>query len=178
MMSEQGAVSRTTFVHQSVLASLSVFLPTFNAQAAKYGSFGSDSPEVLDPSKAVVDTALLSSASVQKAFQSLASYRDTVLSMKSTLTADRQANLAPTIQSKLDFVALRTDLNTVNSVFDEDTQRGTDRIIRIILQDITELETANRQKEGIVRSDRRVETMMAKLNKLEQAFSDYLAFAK
>jgi len=169
---------RKTFVQQSLFASLSIFLPVSSAQAAKYGSFGSDSPAVLDPAKAVVDSTLLQSESVRKAFTSLSQYRDTVSAMKSTLLSDRQANLAPTIRSKLDFVALRTDLNTVNGVFDEDTQRGTDRIIRIILQDITELETANRQKEGIARSDRRVETMLAKLNKLEQAFSDYLAFAK
>jgi len=168
---------RKTFVQTSLIASLSLLLPTSPAQAAKYGSFGSDSPEVLDPSKAVVDTSLLKSDAVQKAFSSLANYRSIVSSMKSTLLADRQANLGPTIRSKLDFVTLRTDLNTVNSVFDEDTQRGTDRIIRIILQDLTELETANRQKEGIARSDRRVETMLSKLNKLEQAFSDYLAFA-
>jgi hypothetical protein len=63
-------------------------------------------------------------------------------------------------------------------VFDEDTQRGTDRLIRIILQDITELSVASKLKAGISRSERRIEAINKKLEKLSKAFEDYLAFAK
>jgi hypothetical protein len=66
----------------------------------------------------------------------------------------------------------------MNTAFEEDTQRGTDRLIRNIIQDITELEAANNQKEGIERSPRRLEIMMGKLAKLDKAFDDLLAFAK
>ena len=98
--------------------------------------------------------------------------------MQSALEANSQSNVKPVIVKELDFAALRESLNTVNSAFDEETQRGTDRLIRVILQDITELEVANNQKDGIERSPRRVETMQGKLFKLDKAFDDYLAFAK
>jgi hypothetical protein len=87
-------------------------------------------------------------------------------------------NVRGTIVKELDFAKLRDTLYTVGSAFEEDTQRGTDRLIRAIMQDITELEIANQQKEGIPRSARRVDAMSGKLAKLDQAFTDLLAFAK
>ena len=78
----------------------------------------------------------------------------------------------------LDFSSLRDTLNVLNTALDEDSQKGTDRLIRAIMQDITELEIANTQKDGIPRSPRRLEIMQGKLSKLDKAFSDYLAFAK
>jgi len=101
-----------------------------------------------------------------------------VNSMQSALESNPQTNVKPVIAKELDFADLRASLNTVNSAFEEDTQRGTDRLIRVIMQDITELETANSQKEGIERSPRRLEIMKGKLAKLDKAFDDYLAFSK
>lgn len=146
------------------------------ANAAKYGSFGADSPNVLDPKTAIVDSDILASTSVQASISSVKKYLSSVQGMQAVLKQDSQANIGPSIRNDLDFVALRSDLNTLNSAFDEDTQRGTDRLIRIILQDITELETANKQKDGVARSERRLAIMNGKLEKLNQAFSDYLAF--
>jgi len=99
-----------------------------------------------------------------------------VKEIQGALKANDQADIGPTLRTKFDFVKLRADLNTANSPFDEDTQRGTDRIGRLVLQDITELETANKQKEGITRSEKRLGIMNKKLDKLAKAFSDYLAF--
>lgn len=96
--------------------------------------------------------------------------------MQSELAGNSQADIGPAIRSKFDFVKLRADLNTATTAFDEDTQRGTDRLSRLILQDITELEAANRQKEGVPRSEKRLVIMTKKLDKLTQTFSDYLAF--
>jgi len=96
--------------------------------------------------------------------------------MKSALASNPQADIGSSIRKDLDFVQLRTDLNVLNSAFDEDTQRGTDRVIRLIMQDITELEAANRQKAGVDRSEKRLDIMKGKLDKLTKAFSDYLAF--
>jgi hypothetical protein len=81
------------------------------------------------------------------------------------------------VRKQFDFSKLRSDLNTFNSAFDEDTQKGTDKLVRVILQDLTELETANKQKEGIERSERRVNNMMAKIDKLQLTFDDFLKFA-
>jgi hypothetical protein len=149
-----------------------------SANAAKYGGFGAGSPSVLDPKDAIVDADTLKSGPVQDALNKVRGYRDLVKELSSSLDKDGQADLAPTIRKKLDFVEVRQSLNTLNSAFDEDTQRGTDRLIRLVMQDITELETANRQKEGVRRSDRRLGIMKGKLDKLTGSFEEFLAFSK
>lgn len=174
-MLEAQPQSRHAFL-ASVAATL-VIAPNA-AMAAKYGSFGAGSPEVLDPADAEIDQGILKSSSVQDAIKKVQGYQNIVRDFKKTLEADPQANLQKRIIKELDFSVLRESLNTMNSAFEEDTQRGTDRLIRNILQDITELEQANKQKDGVPRSQRRLDIMKAKLDKLEQAFSDYLAFTK
>eukprot|EP00980_Cylindrotheca_fusiformis_P003525 scaffold783_cov118-Cylindrotheca_fusiformis.AAC.11 len=146
------------------------------ANAAKYGGIGASSPGVLDPKEAIVDDAVLSSSAVQNALKSVKDYSDLVGEMKKALAENDQVNLGPVLRKQFDFGKLRSDLNSLNAAFDEDTQRGTDRLIRGIIQDLTELETANSQKEGIERSPRRVANMDAKLDKVQAAFNDYLAF--
>lgn len=148
-----------------------------DASAAKYGDFGAGSPGVLDPKTAEVDADILKSDPVQSALKKVKGYRTAVQDMQAALKADAQVNVRKTIIKDLDFADLRDTLNTVNTAFEEDTQRGTDRLIRVILQDITELEQSNSQKDGIPRSARRVEIMEGKLAKLEKAFSDFLAFS-
>jgi hypothetical protein len=148
------------------------------AAAAKYGGFGAGSPEVLDPADAEVNPDAMRSDAVQGAIRQVRSYQATVRSMKDALVNDPQVNVRGTIAKELDFAKLRDTLYTVGSAFEEDTQRGTDRLIRAIMQDITELEIANQQKEGVPRSARRVDAMSGKLAKLDQAFTDLLAFAK
>jgi hypothetical protein len=147
------------------------------ANAAQYGGFGAGtSPNVMDPKDAIIDADILKSDAVQKSIQGVKGYLSGVRSMQDALKSNTQSDVGPFLRKSFDFVKLREDLNVVNAIFDEDTQRGTDRLIRNIMQDITELETANRQKEGIPRSDRRLEIMNAKLDKLGKAFEDYLAF--
>jgi len=96
--------------------------------------------------------------------------------MQGELKGNAQADIQPILRAKFELGKLRADLNTANTAFDEDTQRGTDRIGRLILQDITELEVANKQKPGIERSEKRLTIMVKKLEKVSKAFSDYLAF--
>ena len=173
----QGETSRVEFIQQSLSAAAALtFLPS-NANAAKYGGFGAGSPEVIDPKTAEIDQDILASDAVQKALSKVKSYKDLVDGFSKTLEADSQADIGPTIRREFDFVQLRTDLNTVNSAFDEDTQRGTDRLIRAILQDITELETANKQKPGVPRSEIRLNAMKGKIKKLCKAFDEYLQFS-
>lgn len=149
-----------------------------SARAAKYGSFGAGSTQVIDPADAEVDAEVMASAAVQKAIAKIRGYKQTVANIKASLDKNPQTNVKPVIVKELDFVDLRTTMNVMNTAFEEDTQRGTDRLIRNIMQDITELEAANSQKEGIERSPRRLEIMMGKLAKLDKAFDDLLAFAK
>lgn len=131
---------------------------------------------MLDPATAIIDDEILASSAVQNAFAKVKDYKSTVASLKSTLDSNKQADIGSVIRKDLDFVQLRADLNTLNSAFDEDTQRGTDRLVRLIMQDVTELETANKQKEGVARSEKRLAIMLGKLDKLDKAFGEYLAF--
>uniref|UniRef100_A0A6U0F263 Uncharacterized protein n=1 Tax=Helicotheca tamesis TaxID=374047 RepID=A0A6U0F263_9STRA len=168
--------SRSGFLAQSAaaIATLAAFPATSNA--AKYGSFGAGSPEVIDPSSAIIDQDILASESVQKCISGIRSYLTAIKSMSATVASDSQADIGPSIRKELDFVQVRADFNGVTEAFDEDTQRGTDRLVRIILQDITELETANKQKPGVPRSEKRLSIVKGKLAKLEKAFDDFLAF--
>jgi hypothetical protein len=153
------------------------FLPK-EAQAAKYGSIGAgSSPNVMKPSDAEIDEDLLKSGAVQKALANVKGYKAIVNEYLALLASDEQANISKRVVKDFDFTKLRTDLNTVGTIYDEDTQRGTDRLIRIILQDITELEIALKIKTDIPRSSRRLATSVAKLDKLNKAFDEFLLFA-
>ena len=168
--------SRLEFMQQSVAAMSAFALFPSNANAAKYGKVGRGSPEVLDPKSAIVDDEIMASQPVQDAFAAVKTYKSAVVNMKAALDKNNQADIGASVRKDLDLVKLRADLNTLNTAFDEDTQRGTDRLVRLIFQDVNELETANRQKEGVTRSEKRLAIMYGKLEKLNKAFSDYLAF--
>lgn len=175
---ERGVTSRAGFLQQSVASAVATLaiLPG-NANAAKYGGFGAGSPEVLDPKDAIFDEDALRSSSVQKGISAVRGYRQSVIDMKNILAKDNQADIGPKIRKDFDFSVIRTDLNAINAALDEDTQRGTDRLVRAILQDITELEVSQKQKPGVPRSETRLENVNKKLQKLERSFNDYLAFA-
>jgi hypothetical protein len=72
---------------------------------------------------------------------------------------------------------IRDSCNVINTVFDEDTQRYTDRLIRGIVQDLVEIDIAASQKDGIARSTRRYDNVQKKLTKLAKSIDDFLAFA-
>jgi hypothetical protein len=59
--------------------------------------------------------------------------------MGKQLEANTQIDLGPGIQKYFPFPKIRAALNDVNEALDEDTQRGTDRLIRNVIQDITEV---------------------------------------
>lgn len=175
---ESGVTTRIGFLQQSAAAvAASLTLLPGQANAAKYGGFGSGSPEVIDPKDAIVDEDVLKSDSVQKGIAAVRGYKQSVVDMKATLASDSQADIGPKIRKDFDFSVVRTDLNAINAALDEDTQRGTDRIVRAILQDITELEVTQKQKPGVARSETRLSNVNKKLDKLEKSFDDYLAFA-
>ncbi|KAL3827021.1 hypothetical protein ACHAXA_007528 [Cyclostephanos tholiformis] len=171
--------SRFEFLQQSAAAAIvvaSASLAPERANAAKYGGFGSGSPEVIDPKDAVIDVDVLKSDSVQRGLSAVRGYKQSVVDMRDALRANDQADIGPKIRRDFDFSVIRSDLNAINAALDEDTQRGTDRIVRAILQDITELEVTQKQKPGVPRSETRLNNVCRKLEKLEKSFDDYLAF--
>ena len=170
---------RSNFLKQIVSSVTVISAASFTpipANAAKYGGFGSDSPEVISPKDAIIDDEILKSDSVQKALASVKGYLATLKDIEASLSKDSQVDIGPVIRKSFEISAMRDDLNTLNTAFDEDTQRGTDRLIRAIVQDVNEVEIANKQKPGVPRSEIRLGNLKNKVGKLSKAFEEYLAF--
>jgi len=87
-------------------------------------------------------------------------------------------NLIPSIRKEFDFSKLRTDLNVVSTVFDDQTQLTTDRISRSILYDLTELENAARFKKGEeqVRTPKKIANVDKWFVKLDSDFDQFLSY--
>jgi hypothetical protein len=168
-------VSRAAFVAGLVASSAAFLLTPSTAHAAKYGAFGADAATGgLDRSTAEIDAAILSSAAVQDALRTIRAARQQVTQLQQQLTAHPQAVVKSTAVG--DPYQLREAFNRINAAFDEETQRNTDRLIRTVVQDLLEIDTAAAQKEGIARSPRRLEAVQQKLAKLARTLDDFLAF--
>lgn len=165
--------SRRNFIATGMASLVSVPMA---ANAAKYGGFGAGSPEVLSPDVAALDLEVLKSSDVQEALKATKYYLDVVKEMESQFEANPQIDLAPAIIKYFDFSKMRSNMNVINGALDEDVQRGTDRLIRAVIQDITELDVAGRQKPGVPRSERKIAIIKGKLEKIDAAFSDFLKF--
>jgi len=174
----QSSTSRGDFMKQIATSFIVAGgLSTISPEPANAGWVTGPGSAVINPKDAIVDDEVFRTIPVQKALKAVKVYASTVTEMKKSLSANSQIDLKPVIRKQFEVSALRSDLNTLNTAFDEDTQRGTDRLIRVILQDINELEVANAQKEGIPRSDIRLAKMNGKLDKLEDAFNTFLGFS-
>uniref|UniRef100_A0A7S2Y0S9 Uncharacterized protein n=1 Tax=Fibrocapsa japonica TaxID=94617 RepID=A0A7S2Y0S9_9STRA len=178
MTMKAGEVSRTEFITKSLIGATATLVAS-SAPASAYNYFGGDkakysTPGVVDPKTASIDTDELSK--VKGDLDTLKGYLTTVKEFRAQMAKDPQTSLVADVQSKLDFGKMRTTLNNLNGVFDEDTQRGTDRLIRDTLQDVYELESSARQKPGVDRSPRKITLVNKKLEKLENVFTDLLAF--
>ena len=171
---------RLEFLKQSAVAVAGLTAFSQSASAAKY--FGDDKdlyPEVVRPSSAVRDSSKLTSSEVQGKITKIKEFLATGEELVATLSKDGQADVRPAIRKGFDSAKLRDALYGVsNEVFDEETQRGTDRIIRIIVQDAVEFEEASRQKPGVPRSTRRVGILKKKAEKIVAALKDFLEFTK
>ena len=134
---------------------------------------------VANPKTAEIDKDLLKSDSVQSQVQQVEKVRGTVKKLQAGLDANMQVDLSPIFGKDLDTLKLRNSLNKINEVVvDEETQRGTDRLTRTIIQDVYELEASSKVKDGYARSAKKAASMQAKLVKLDESFGQYLAFFK
>ena len=101
---------------------------------------------------------------------------DTVASLKTTLAADGQSDVTSTFKTGLARGKIRNVLNKYNMAFSEDTQRGTDRLIRSVIQDVTELDRELQVKPGKTRSPVKVEAVVKRLTAAENSLKDLAAF--
>ncbi|CAM9879021.1 unnamed protein product [Ectocarpus sp. 6 AP-2014] len=173
--------SRQAFLQQGVAGVLSLAGIAALSQPASAGGLSpvSNSDKwagVLDPRSAVKDSDKMASDGVKKDLAALKKYQSATKEISDTLAKDPQANVLPKVQQTFKFAEFRQVLNEVNDVFDEDTQRGTDLIIRNMLQDALELSQASKMKPDVPRSARKVEILNKKLMKLDQAFDKLNAY--
>jgi hypothetical protein len=86
--------------------------------------------ETTKPENAEKDDELLGSKAVQDSLAAIKKYRSAAASLSSQFEADTNMNLIPVIRKEFDFSKLRDSLNTITTVFDDQTQLTTDRSIR------------------------------------------------
>lgn len=133
--------------------------------------------ETTKPQDAEKDDELLGSKAVQDGLSAIKKYRSSAAALSSQFEKDTNMNLIPVIRKDFDFSALRNDLNTITTVFDDQTQLTTDRAIRAILYDVTELENASRIKKGETeRTPKKIANVQKWFAKLDKDFADLLAY--
>lgn len=87
-----------------------------------------------------------------------------------------QFNFADSLSTDFNLGSVRNTLNKYNVGFSEDSQRGSDRLIRLVLQDITLLERESGVKAGRERSANKIEAVQKRLEATETALNDLAAF--
>jgi hypothetical protein len=155
-------------VATGLLVAASAFaVPIQPTHAANYGGFGSSYSAVIDPKNAVLNDETKDSEDVKAGKAGLGEILTKVQGIKADLEKDNQMDVLSRLQSQLNPAPIRITLNKYNTAFDEDTQRGTDRLIRTILQDITELQREGTVKAGKQRSETKVAAIQKRLSAAE-----------
>ena len=145
--------------------------------AANYGGFGSKYAEVVDPKDGRLSETGMSEEA-KSGLSSIKGYISAVESARSDLAKDSNAEMYNRLQKAFDPSTVRTSLNKFNSAFDEDTQRGTDRLIRLVLQDLTELDRETQVKPGKTRAQSKAVIVDKRLLATEDALKQLAAFSK
>ena len=146
------------------------------ADAANYFGKGNSYSEVVDPKSAVMNEETYKSDDVKAGVEGLAKLRGTVDSMKSAVSANKNADISSFLKGDFSALKLRTVLNKYNNAFSEDTQRGTDRLIRAVIQDATELERESQVKPGKDRSDTKLGNVQKRLDAAGAALAELADF--
>eukprot|EP01036_Dinobryon_divergens_P027740 gene27740-36562_t len=147
-----------------------------SAIAANYGGFGSSYAEVIDPKTAVLNDETFKSDDVKAGLDGLLNLIKIVGSLKESLSKDAQADIVVALEKDLSPGKIRSTLNQYNNAFAEDTQRGTDRLIRNVIQDVNELGREASIKPGKQRSAAKLATTLKRLTAAEDALKELAAF--
>lgn len=139
-------------------------------------AFASGPLEYINPKDAVLVTEAASSTDVKTGREGLQDLINKLDSLKSELEKNRQAEVSDRVQKDFRLDAVRETLNKFNGAFSEDTQRGSDRLIRLFLQDVTSLEREGQVKTGRERSEARTNSILKTLNKAESTLKELQSF--
>uniref|UniRef100_A0A6T6NYL8 Uncharacterized protein n=1 Tax=Timspurckia oligopyrenoides TaxID=708627 RepID=A0A6T6NYL8_9RHOD len=182
------AVSRRAVLGNAIGAAIAAagLLSSQSAQASDgiQGGFtktlfpkaGFNSPSELTPGSVSMDKAVLKDPAVQKGLSDLQAKRKELSDLQAQFKADSQLDVVSKVNNMFNISKLRDDLNKVNSAFDEETQIQTDRVVRNIIQDISELNSAAKLKPDVPRTPKKIEKTNSWMSKLASDFDKLLAF--
>lgn len=162
----------------ALISSVSLTVSPVNADAKSPLYLGGSYAEVIDPKNAIYNDELKNSDDVKAGVSGLADLTKTLQSIKADLKKDSNVDLVGRVAKDLNVGKIRSVLNKYNQAFSEDTQRGTDRLIRGIVQDVQELERDVVVKAGKARSESKIKNLEKRLDATEAAFNELAAFYK
>ena len=169
---------------QAAVGRRSVFSSVASAGAAAigFGAMGANayegvySMEIVKASDAVLDQDALSSPPVKKALDEFKGYAIGIVKLSNELKSNDQYDVAAVLKKDYDFVKVRATFNALTVVWDEDTQKGVDRITRGILQDLVETEAAAKFSDKGTRSAKKIALTQEKLTKLDGSFRKLFSY--
>jgi hypothetical protein len=162
----------------ALISSVAITASPVNADGKSPLYLGGSYAEVVDPKNAIYNDELKNSDDVKAGVSGLAELTKSVQNIKADLNKDSNVDLVGRVAKELNVGKIRTVLNKYNQAFSEDTQRGTDRLIRGIVQDVQELERDVVVKAGKPRSESKIKNLTKRLDATEAAFNELAAFYK
>lgn len=137
---------------------------------------GFNAPDTLPANTSVVNKEVLSSKDAQAALKKIRNYAGSINDLYESFKSDPQIELAAPMRKLVSISDLRNALNVVNEAIDEESQVQTDKVVRGIIQDIGELETAAYVKKGTSRTPKKIGTTTDWFVKIAGDFGRLLAF--
>merc|ERR1711966_29937 len=128
--------------------------------------------------KVTINSKAVAAPKIQEAIADLKEVRGSLDSLFATFKKDKNAKLSEGV-SEFEITEIRDSLNAITfAAFDEDTQILTDRLSRNIIQDLVELETAVKLKDGVDRSPKRVASTQKRFTSAIDNLDKFLAYFK
>lgn len=137
---------------------------------------GFNAPDSVTPSDKIVNKDALKTKEAKDALSTIRSYDSAITDLYEKFQKDPQIELTVSVRNLVSISALRNALNVVNEAIDEDSQIATDKVVRGIIQDIGELETAALLKKGGTRTPKKIERTADWFDKLTSDFTKLLSF--
>ena len=128
------------------------------------------------PAATEIDAAVRDSSAVQADLKKVQQYATMAKELNAKFLADPQADIKPLVNA-FNRAELRTALNSVNSIFSEDFQKNSDRIVRNIIQDLSEMDSVVGLKDGVARSRKKIVSVERFCSKLEKDLNEFLSYA-
>uniref|UniRef100_A0A7S0W8R2 Uncharacterized protein n=1 Tax=Hemiselmis tepida TaxID=464990 RepID=A0A7S0W8R2_9CRYP len=128
-----------------------------------------------DAGATALDAEALAKPELQASLKDLQATRAKIAALYDTFKADNNIALSESLQS-FSIVQLRNDLNALTTALDEDTQIKTDRIVRVIIQDLVELDQAVKVKKDMGRTPKKVGACVKWFTQTIGDFDKFLAY--